>query len=492
MIRRTHWCSAACLTLAAMVLLGGCDDDPTEPNLPPLTGDFSVTGDTIGIQEPIRIVFNRTINPATALDPANFVVTNLCDTLRVPGSVRLSGDTLVFSPSEALPFLSVLSIRVQNILDVDGNALPQPITFQRIVQPPSVSDVSWSFLNSPTNDAISGISFSDPDVGYVATSAGSVYRTVNGGLTFGARFKDADITQAFNIQTFSGDTVLFLGAFLTGGSPQWAVFLSVDSALSFVPSNAANRLLYRSQVRNVGGSIVGVVGGQGSSPGLYRYNLATNGLTQASGAPGGGNLLTDVSLSPDGTKAVASFYNTTTNVGVAHLSVDSGLSYAPLALPLGVYRLFGTGFVDDATALLLGDSSTVLRVDVASGQVTPLGIAEGIPQTEVIGAATTAFTFRRARFTPDGLIGWITGVVTRHQPGSADVIQGVILQSRNGGQTWTRQAIEGAPDNGLGFSPISSLQALSSDFAAIGGLNGLIAARTDDSAPAAEACSFSQ
>jgi photosystem II stability/assembly factor-like uncharacterized protein len=68
----------------------------------------------------------------------------------------------------------------------------------------------------------------------------------------------------------------------------------------------------------------------------------------------------------------------------------------------------------------------------------------------------------------------------------------VILQSRDGGQTWTRQAIAGAPENGLSFPPVATVQALTRDFAVLGGSNGLVAARIDDSRPAASACSFTQ
>ncbi len=318
-----------------------------------------------------------------------------------------------------------------------------------------------------------------------------MYRTVNGGLVFGARYKDPNVTSTFNIQTFGGDTVVFLGALPVGGVSRWAVFQSVDGALTFTPSNVADRQLFRSQMRNVNGTIAGVVGGQGSTPGLYRYNFITNTLTEASGAPASSSvLLTDVALSPDTTHAIATFYNTSTNVGLAYISSDGGATYTQIVLPPNVQRLFGVGFISNATGLLLGDSSTVFTVDVATGQATEQGAAQGIPQTEIVGTASTVFTFRRARFTPAGQIGWITGSVVRRQPGAANVVQGVILQSRDGGQTWARQAIEGAPENGLAFPAVITLQARSPDFAALGGLNGLIGARKDDSRPASAACSF--
>jgi photosystem II stability/assembly factor-like uncharacterized protein len=481
------------VALALLAVVAGCDDDPTDPGVPDLAGDFAVTPDTLGVQEAIRVVFNRPVEAGTALDPANFVVTNLCDTLRVPGAVRLSGDTLIFSPSQPLPFLTLLSVRVQNILDAQGNALRQPIVFQRITEAPPVSDVSWDFQNSPTNDFVTGVNFENPDVGYLVTFGGSVYRTLNGGAIFGARFKNPNITETYNIQTFGGDTVLMIGSILVGGSPQWTVFRSLDSALTFQPANTVGVLLYGSRFRRVGTEVVGVVGGQSLAPALYRYRASTHTLSVSTGTPNtGSELFTDIALSEDTTKAVATFFNFFTNRGLAYRSLDGGASYTAMTLPADTRNLFGTGFVDNNTALLLGDSSEVFRVDVAGGTVTRLGAAQGIPQTEIAGTASTIFTFTRARFAPDGQLGWITGFVTRRRPGSADVVQGVILQSRDGGQTWTRQAIAGAPEDGLGFPPVRALQALSRDFAALSGDNGLVAARTDDTRPAAAACSFTQ
>jgi hypothetical protein len=378
-------------------------------------------------------------------------------------------------------------------LDLSGNALRQPITFQRITRAPPVSDASWAFLSSPTNEVVTGVHFADPDVGYVVTFGGAVYRTLNGGSIFGARFKDPNITDTHNIESFGGDTVVMIGATLVGGSPRWAVFRSLDSAETFQTSNTVNAQVYSSQFRSAGGSFIGVVGGQSANPALFRYDGATNVLTAASGfLASGSELFTGVALSPDATSALASFFNFFTNRGIASLSTNGGTSYSQLTLPTDTRRLFGTGFINNATALLLGDSSEVLQLDVATGTVTRLTEAQGIPQTEIVGTASAVFRFSRARFAPDGQLGWITGFVTRRQPGLADVVQGVILQSRDGGQSWTRQAIAGAPENGLAFPPVRALQVLSRDFAALSGANGLVAARKDDSQPTAAACSFTQ
>jgi hypothetical protein len=102
----------------------------------------------------------------------------------------------------------------------------------------------------------------------------------------------------------------------------------------------------------------------------------------------------------------------------------------------------------------------------------------------------TTYSFIRADFVPGSQVGWIVGQSTTRRPGASDILSGVILISRDGGNTFTRQAIAGAPDNGLSFSPALKIQALANDFAALSGLGGLVAARTADTPGTVAACQF--
>jgi hypothetical protein len=219
--------------LVALSGLAACDDDPTAPT--PLAFTAQVVGDSIiGIQEPLRVRFSAPVDPRTALDPENFVVINQCTGLRVAGALRLSetGDTLVFSPSTALPFLTPLAIRVQNVLTTNGQALLAPFTFVRETAPPPVVDQTWEFLDPFTDDFVSSVSFVNEDLGYATTRAGEVYRTVTGGGTFAAVFKNADISATRGIRAASADTVYMLGSTTLGGMSftTAALFRSVDSA----------------------------------------------------------------------------------------------------------------------------------------------------------------------------------------------------------------------------------------------------------------------
>src|SRR5690349_4496754 len=137
----------------ATFTLSGCDKDPTAPTVNALKPTLALAADSvIPIQWSIRVLFHGTVNQATALDPGNFVVTNTCTGLPVPGSLRFVGDTLIFSPSQALPFLTGLSVRIQGVLDQNNQAMQQPAIFFVHTESPPVSDVSWEQLPSPTND----------------------------------------------------------------------------------------------------------------------------------------------------------------------------------------------------------------------------------------------------------------------------------------------------------------------------------------------------
>jgi hypothetical protein len=247
------------------------------------------------------------------------------------------------------------------------------------------------------------------------------------------------------------------------------------------------------QIRRTGpGQFIAAIGGQFTGPVVSQWNSVTGNVTQATGLTTNA-LFTNVVLSPNAQHAVVTLrVGAGDQFGEAFRSTDGGLSYAPITLPAGVFGLDGAGFINNTTALVLGDSSTVLRVNTATGAVVQLGAAQGIPQKTLdptTGAVTT-FSFIKADFAPNSNIGWVVGSSTVKQPGRSDIVRGVILMSRDGGLTFTRQAIAGAPDNGLGFSDPLEVHALAPDFAALGGTGGVLAARTADTPGNLTECSF--
>jgi photosystem II stability/assembly factor-like uncharacterized protein len=493
--------SLTALGAVAALTLGACDRDPSAPTATFPT--MAVINDSvIGRQEAIRVYFaGDSLSTATALDAANFVVINQCTGLRVPGSLRIGrapgGDTLVFTPTQALPYLTSVGVRVQNLLTTSGAAIGLPRTFSVRTENPPVSDLSWHFLESPTNDLVTGISFADRNTGYAVTDGGSIYRSTDGGVTFVPRYKDLATSGLANVRAF-GDTVYVVGSRKIGADTHFGLFRSTDAGLTFDLTNETLALLYLNAMRRApDGSVVGLVGGLYDQSYVYRYESTGGTLTQATGIPGGNYLTTGVDVSTSTQYAVATFlgfpFTPEENTGLAVRSTDGGLTFTNIALPAGTFGLQGTGFINDHEALLLGDSSVVLRVDAATGTVTKLGEAEGIPQTLRNGPGEfTTFSFSKASFVPGSQLGFIVGSLTRRQPGRPDVVNGIVLISRDGGQHWTRQAVAGAIDNGQGFPLVLDVQAVADDFALLSGANGLIAARTTNDQGNVAVCSLNQ
>lgn len=489
------------VALGAIALtVGGCDSNPTRPtpiNFNPKLAN--ATDSVITRQGSIRIVFGGPVNQATALDPGNFVVTNNCTGLPVPGSLRFVGDTLVFTPSEALPFLTALTVRIQGVLDTNDNAMPLPVIIHLRTENPPVSDVSWAQLASPTNDFIAGVSFFDRDFGFISTITGGVYRTDNGGQSFAAFFKSPDVTGTRDIRLVTKDSMYMVGAPSFGGKTlsASALFRSIDGGHTFdtVFTEDPANIFSLALIKGAGGDPLMVMGGSKGSMFAWRFDQQKDSIARF--GPVGGSVFGNMAdISPDGANAVLDGFQvvgTQSAVGIAYRSTDGGRSYTQITLPANTHLLRGLGFINNTDAFLLGDTSTVLRVNTTNGSVTALGATNGIPQTQSDPATGTlvVYLFTRARFAPDDPnLGWIIGTVVRRVPGQADVRRGIILMTRDGGQNFTRQAVSNAPENGLGFNELRDIAVLSKDFAVVVGDAGFIAARKSDTQNFATLCSF--
>jgi photosystem II stability/assembly factor-like uncharacterized protein len=407
----------------------------------------------------------------------------------------LAGDTLIFAPSQALPFLTPIGVRIQNLLTPRGVPQAGPITFTRVTAPPPIRDQTWEFMDSPTNDVLTGVSFVTDQLGYIVESGGTVYRTTDG-QAFVARFKDINVSFPADIRAF-GDTVFMVASQRVGSVTQRSLLRSLNGGATFSSVATASEFLYINSMRRVSGVPQGVFGGVLATPGLYRYFGNTNTFQRATGTPGSGWTLTGADLSHDASLALAAFRgNSNQALSTASRSLDGGLTYTTLTLPANVYGLQGVGFANNNIGFLLGDSSVVLRFDASAASPTfvRLGAAEGIPQTLVDAARgeVSSYRFIRTQFVPGTQTGWITGSFTRRTlaGGVPDVQGGVILMTEDGGLTWRRQAISGALENGLSFPPITDVNALREDFAALVGRNGLVARRVDTTQTGLTLCSI--
>jgi photosystem II stability/assembly factor-like uncharacterized protein len=392
-----------------------------------------------------------------------------------------------------------LTVRIQGVLDQNNNGMAKPVIINLRTENPPVSDVSWQQLTSPTNDFISGVSFIDRNTGFITTLTGGVYRTDNGGSSWRAMFKSPDITGTRDIRAVSADSVYMVGAPSFGGSTfsATALFRSIDGGQTFqvVFSDDPGNMFSLSVHKRAGTAPEMVMGGSRGSLAAWRYDQAKDSIARF--GPVGGSVFGNMAdISPDGANAaVVGVQQTgqTSGIGVAYRSTDGGRTYTQVTLPANTKLLEGVSFISNTDAFLLGDTSTVLRLNATTGAVTPLDSTNGIPQTSVDpGTGTVVFyIFNRARFAPDDPnVGWIIGTAVRRVPGQPDVRRGIILITRDGGQHFTRQAVSNAPENGLGFPEVDDIFVLNKNFAVVVGDAGFIAARTSDTQNFATLCSF--
>ena len=505
--------SRACVSIIAfgVALLAACDDDPSGPDRTVITA--SILNDSIiGRQEALRIVFNSRIDPRTGLDPENFVVTNLCSGLRVPGAVRIgtdsagNRDTLIFSPSQTIPFLTPLSIRVQNILTVGGRALNAPFTINVRTETPPVSDISWEATDSPTQDPGSGIFYLDRLRGFYSTRTGTIFRTTDGGESWEFRYKNDDFTAVRSIRAATADSLYISAAPKLGGTTVSAtgLFRSTDGGLTFNPIFIQDPGDIRHTVMRKLPGRRPILLSFGNVGRLAVWRVDENAGTVTRFGPVAGIVIGNSGdLSPDASRAVAVGLTTSptpgTFNGAALVSLDSGKTFTDVTgLPAGTRQLRGAGFVNNTNVLLLGDTSTVVLLNTTTGTSVRLGAAAGIPQRTVsTDNVITTYHFTRAEFAPNNrAIGFIIGYSIIDRPVGGDIKRGVILMTRDGGGTWVQQAVSGAGENGLGFPPLGEsagqgdLHVLASDFANIAGDEGFIAQRPGDVEVVTAACAF--
>lgn len=492
------------LPLAAALVLAACKE-PTAPQVPPLTVQLA-TGGPISPQGSIQLVFNRPVSSATATDPANIVVTNTCTGLPVPGALRLgpAGTTVTFTPTQTIPFLTPLSVRVQGVLDsLQQAALPQPQIFNLTVEPPPVPDLTWGRLNSPTNDAIVGIAFPDRQHGYLGTTGGAIFRTTNGGQFFAAAYKNQYVNNTLDLQAFGADTLFMVANLATASNPIpiGALFMSADSATTFdtlatFVQSPASLAVHRAPG---GAGYVALIGAQASSsqPAVYRYSTA-GGITTSTGLASGW-VMKQAAWDTTGQYALAAMLDapTRTTSGALAVSSDSGRSFTMATFATAVPALYGAAFIpgQGTTALVVGDSSYIARFDAATGSYTELGAAAGIPQANVdsVTGEVVLYQFRRVQFA-NAQVGWVVGNVLHRFPGTSipDTYTGVILMTTDGGHTFVQQGVQGTGNNGQNFAPLERLAVLAPDFVVTGGREGFVATRRSETTSAPTACSFNE
>ena len=460
------------MTLGAVALaLTACDKDPSAPSTL-LTLTACPAGD-LAVNAPVNLNFTAPVRPST-VSAANIVITNASNGIEIPGSLALqpNGTQVRFTPSSPLPFGTVLGIRVQNLVSVDGSTPLSVVVCNVRTQAPPIAEVVWQRLENPTGNQLVGASMYSADSGWVASIAVPLFRRTGTGWTVG--FNQPYFAESYDVDFLSRthgfashlDVRVYRGVITRTNNG-----LTFDTVFTR-DGESINRLHIDSLVPS--GKLFGVAGGGTVGNATFlKFNPAT-----------GGFFVTNVFNNPtfDFTSNVADidFVRGDTTNGVA---VSTGNRFNSSSLYLAPGRVFRTtnGGASWAEIGRAADTNTVTYQGVArrtTGDIYVSGglgyfarlTANGATTTKInlglIPVDTTDYTsliYNDVQFAPDNnLIGWVVGAQFVGIVNGVPKYQGVIFGTKDGGTTWTRQGVIGANNYGAEFPPLTRIEAFSS------------------------------
>jgi hypothetical protein len=466
-----HLSSASLVALSiATLLVSACDDDPSNPAV-----NFALTGCPTGPQQVnsnIALVFTRPVAPNTVTQ-GNVVVTSAVNGLELPGTLSLSpdGTTITFRPSEPLPFQTQLRIRVQNLLSANESA-PMTVTLCTLTTvPPPITQLFWNTLPGVSGSAIRGGSMFVADSGYVIVSTVPVFRRTVGGwrVVFSQPYfssgNDVSFVSANHGFTAHQDVRGFRGAVLE----------TKDGAASFdtiffIPRESINRLFFRKR----GATDVapfGVLGGGTTVNGRFlKYRPETGRIDSVANFTNTANV-TDIDFAPaDSTNGIAVtggtlFSDGSFTPGRVYQTTNGGGGWSEVAggvAPQAAVNWGGVARRANGTVFVTGGGGYVLRLTPSGGGYTVTQILGNVvPNPDPTNFQ--ALQFNDVEFSPDNdNLGWIVGAVLVSGLGEPPRFQGLIFETRDGGQTWTRQGVRGAEAFGASFARLNRIVAFSS------------------------------
>jgi photosystem II stability/assembly factor-like uncharacterized protein len=176
----------------------------------------------------------------------------------------------------------------------------------------------------------------------------------------------------------------------------------------------------------------------------------------------------DIDVVPGDTSRAAAVSNGITfangaffNPGRSYVSSNGGASWSEIGAPATVNEnsRFGVAIRSNGDVYVVGGGGYVARITPSTGTVTR------ILQNAVVNpdpANFQALEFTDVQFAPDDQNkGWIIGASLVSRTGEAPRFQGLIFETVDGGQTWTRQGVRGALAFGAEFPRLNHIIAFS-------------------------------
>ena len=462
----------------AFALIGAalaCDKDPSSPDR-----DFSLSCPTglLAVNAPISLTFSDPVS-ANSVTGANVVVTDARG-IEIPGGVARgagAANTITFTSSAPLPFDTLVRVRVQNLL-AEGSNAPIDVTICELrTELPPIRELFWEQLPSAGGNDLLGVSLVQPDFAYVISRIGTVFRW-EGGPDFVAFPPPPYLSAGLDVSFVSATR-----GFATledFRSRRGVVVKTIDGGvtfdtLAFAPLQSLNRAYFR-PIPSAAMPFGVVAGGQTFNPAFFmKYRPETETFTtQAISSAGGVNDVdffgTDTTFGAAATLGIR--LGTRDVLGTVFTSTDGGSSWTELpgdsvraSTRVVSYRgvaVRGTGA--NREIYVAGGNGFFARFTTANGgaSYTRTLLLQGAV-TSPDSTNPNALLFTDVQFAPDnGNIGWVIGAQQVGLVGGVPRYQGLIFQTRDGGQTWTRQGVRGAPAFGAEFPRLNRISVLSS------------------------------
>lgn len=484
------------VALLCGVGLVACDDDPNSPS-----EEFEFLGCPVGRQSvnaPLVLQFSAPVNPAT-VTAGNLVVSTAATGLEVPGSIAIDptdSTRVTFTPSQALRFDETLRVRVQNLRSARTNTQVPVGLCEFTTELPPITEIVWRELPSASGSNLEGISLLPSGLSHVITIEGALYRR-NVGENFNVAFQSAYFTGGGDVDFL--DASNGFASFRNTRTNEALVLRTVDGAVNFdtlaaVPGTAVNveRLYFEPAATPRG--YFGVAGGGTAASSFFLKFSATNppaAFTRQNFS--GTGAVNDIDFAkPDtlngvavsrgvrvGTTVIRGRFFTTANGGATWTQVPGADASDTVLTYLGVARL------SNGTVFVAGGNGFFARF-------TPGGTGGTFTQVRLLQNAlanpdTTdplALQFTDVQFAPNNSqIGWVIGKQLVGFIGETPRFQGFIFQTRDGGNTWTRQGVIGAANYGAEFPGLNRLDVVSPTLVQIAGDAGAVFEYAPDAAP---------
>lgn len=463
-VRRLH----ATVVVTALAFAAACDDDPNDPN-----PDFSVTCPTqnVGVDQPIVFNLNGQVAPASVVQ-GNVVVSNAVTGVEIPGALSFTSapgqSSVTFTPGEQLAFQTTFRVRVQN-LTTTGNVPQQSVIVCDVrTPPPPITELFWRPLPSAGGGSLRGGSLPTAQTGFVAQLSQPFFRrdnTVVGG-EFVALPNIPYYTNFFDVAFVDASR-----GFVTLGEPRESRTLigeSFDGGATFttlanVGNQAVTRLFFRRVAPGEQG-IFGVAGG-GRLPfgNLFKYNSQTKLFSTFT--INNTNQVSDIDFASDTLKGVATTFGvqvgtldqrgrvvTSNNGGTTFTEIPGSVAPSDVQTYTGVAirnngHIFVTGANGYAAHLTPGTGGAYTTARVLQGVIPNLD-----PNNNL------ALQYTDVQFLPNNdAKGWIIGLQQTGVQNGIPRLRGLIFETRDGGNTWTRQGVPGAPDFGAEFPALNRI-----------------------------------